>query len=866
MKIACLMGTAGRYSLACESLACFLQQTELSSATLLIYNQHPVPLIFDYPNVRIVNEAQPAKPLRCIKRRMLELADPSAEFIHWCEDDDLYLPWHLEDCLGHIGTNDAWKPASSWIYWGNDKLSLESSKYRFEGSWIFRAHYAIAAPLNTHPTYTDHPVYPQTVEAGKLAITELGGRACYIYRWDSGEQHVSAYGGSLSEEEQLESIVRWRTLSTDVRPDGRMAPADMTERWRQYLAGIKDQVTPAEWELNRRGVLMQPRARVPAIRGTVDRPERSASASKSSRTAYLILAHHQPKHLARLIRALDQNDSYFFIHVDSKVPIQPFKDAVPQRDNIIFVPDRVPVEWGTFSLVQAELHLIGAAIAFGLSFKYYTLLSGSDYPIKHKQEIAARLQASDRQHICIDRELTTEPQEPFAHALKKLPEGRYYENLIPYKGSAWWSLTEDCIRFICDFVRDNPGYVDVHRNIFAPDEFFFHTLVKHSPFAVDIAQDCAEGGRTDHTRHALHFIDWAGLRERGVAMPEGSLKLYDLTLREGDLDDLFASGCLFARKFDERKSDKLLDMIDAHVHWPKSSKNLTRPSNGSAVPELTVGMATYNDYDGVYFTLEALRLYQDLANTELLVIDNYGCDATRDLVRNVKGTYHRVTDVVGTSAPRDLVFRLAAGNAVLCCDCHVMFVPGAIARLKQYYRDHPDTDDLLQGPLLYDDAKSIATHFDPQWRQMMWGTWGTDPRGEDVEGEPFEIPMQGLGVFSCRKSAWLGFNSGFRGFGGEEGYIHEKFRQAGRKCWCLPSLRWMHRFYPPGKVTYTVVLQDRIVNYLLGHLELGLHIEPVLTHFKDHGFEDTRQALLALEKRFPQFQPELRRQLNRLGA
>ncbi len=73
----------------------------------------------------------------------------------------------------------------------------------------------------------------------------------------------------------------------------------------------------------------------------------------------------------------------------------------------------------------------------------------------------------------------------------------------------------------------------------------------------------------------------------------------------------------------------------------------------------------------------------------------------------------------------------------------------------------------------------------------MWGIWGTDPRGLDPEGEPFEIPMQGMGVFSCRQSAWQGFNPLFRGFGGEEGYIHEKFRQAGGRCLCLPWLRWI---------------------------------------------------------------------------
>ena len=57
MQIDCLMGTYGRYSVACEALACFLQQTRLSEATLLIYNQHPIPLRFDHPRVRIVNES-----------------------------------------------------------------------------------------------------------------------------------------------------------------------------------------------------------------------------------------------------------------------------------------------------------------------------------------------------------------------------------------------------------------------------------------------------------------------------------------------------------------------------------------------------------------------------------------------------------------------------------------------------------------------------------------------------------------------------------------------------------------------------------------------------------------------------------------
>ena len=258
----------------------------------------------------------------------------------------------------------------------------------------------------------------------------------------------------------------------------------------------------------------------------------------------------------------------------------------------------------------------------------------------------------------------------------------------------------------------------------------------------------------------------------------------------------------------------------------------TEPSEAEEDIELTIGMATYHDFDGVYFTLQALRLYQDLSHTELLVIDNYGCEHSKNLVEGwLKWRYLRATEVVGTAAPRELVFRAARGQAVLCCDSHVLFAPGAIARLKQYYREHPDCQDLLQGPMLYDDGKLIATHFEPRWREQMWGTWGSDPRGQDPEGEPFEIPMQGLGVFSCRKSAWLGFHPQFRGFGGEEGYIHEKFRQAGRRCLCLPWLRWMHRFSRPSGVVYPLTVEDKLRNYVLGHAELGLDLAPVLEHF-----------------------------------
>ncbi|HJT33857.1 MAG TPA: DUF6171 family protein, partial [Pirellulales bacterium] len=101
--------------------------------------------------------------------------------------------------------------------------------------------------------------------------------------------------------------------------------------------------------------------------------------------------------------------------------------------------------------------------------------------------------------------------------------------------------------------------------------------------------------------------------------------------------------------------------------------------------------------------------------------------------------------------------------------------------------------------------------------------------------EAFEIPGQGLGLFTCRKDAWLGFNEHMRGFGGEEMYIHAKYRQAGRKNLCLPFLRWNHRFGRPRGVPFPLTRWNKARNYVLGHQEMGWPLDPVRNHFVADG-------------------------------
>ena len=90
-----------------------------------------------------------------------------------------------------------------------------------------------------------------------------------------------------------------------------------------------------------------------------------------------------------------------------------------------------------------------------------------------------------------------------------------------------------------------------------------------------------------------------------------------------------------------------------------------------------------------------------------------------------------------------------------------------------------------------------------------------------------------LGLFACRRTAWPGFNPKFRGFGGEEGYIHEKIRQRGGRTLCLPFLRWMHRFGRPLGAPYVNRWEDRMRNYVIGFTELGLDTAEMEAHFAE---------------------------------
>lgn len=261
---------------------------------------------------------------------------------------------------------------------------------------------------------------------------------------------------------------------------------------------------------------------------------------------------------------------------------------------------------------------------------------------------------------------------------------------------------------------------------------------------------------------------------------------------------------------------------------------------------LTVGMAVYDDYDGVYFTIQALRLYHTICkskNVEFIIVDNNPSSengkACRHFSTFIKNCIYVPFTARTSTAVRNEVFRRSNSKYTICLDSHVMVLPDGIDELISYLSNCPDCKDIVQGPLIYDhlSEEHASTHFEPGWSHGMYGKWATD-KSALLSNKPFEIPMQGLGLFACETKNWVGFNKHFKGFGGEEGYIHEKFRIAGGKAICLPKLKWIHRFNRPNGIKYPLILEDRIWNYFVGWLELTQDPNHEMIHGAYHHFKD----------------------------
>ena len=294
---------------------------------------------------------------------------------------------------------------------------------------------------------------------------------------------------------------------------------------------------------------------------------------------FLILCHTDPEHIGRLARRLSRTEDFFvWIHVDSKVEAEPFRQAAVGLPRVCLTGRRQDCRWGRFGTVRAELSLMEAALEEGCD--RLVLLQGLDYPLKSNEEIlaffrqrpdtefirACRIAGSrDSYHAEKCRRYWLLNDSLPARAWNRLNDrhplylrsGVYREQGQAYPccwGSAQWALTAGCARYILDFVREHPGFSRYYSHIFPCDETFFASIVHNSPYSARTAMKGPEPEQRYLVNwRNLHYFEYPKL-----------IRVFT----EDDYDFLRQREELFVRKVTTHQSARLLDLLDRDAGLP----------------------------------------------------------------------------------------------------------------------------------------------------------------------------------------------------------------------------------------------------------------------------------------------------------
>lgn len=273
--------------------------------------------------------------------------------------------------------------------------------------------------------------------------------------------------------------------------------------------------------------------------------------------AYLILCHDKLEQVAMLAGYFASHGNRVFIHVDASCK----EDAsVLDVEGVNVVTTPVRVQWADWSMVEATLLLMNAALNSGESFRYVHLISGRCMPVMSASELdnvlteaskhnvqfieAYRLPAINKWHadggmhrvsVWYPRWMVSKYSKwhryfwPYTNKWRRLRLRRpgYYIFKPFYGGSQWWSLTFDCVRSIVEYSESHRFFVGFFRHAFCSDELFIQCCLARTGFLGLVSND------------NKRFIKWG---TRNAPSP--------ITLSRESLQEVRASGCFFARKFD----------------------------------------------------------------------------------------------------------------------------------------------------------------------------------------------------------------------------------------------------------------------------------------------------------------------------
>ena len=213
-EITCIMKTWGDHvRLSEETVESFLRQS-YPNKKLLIINTHHDPVLFEenYDNIEVIE--YPYDFCHLSEKHLYALNKIETDY--WCvmDDDDIYLPWYLEQMASLHKKSpqmEAWSN-SHYLY----SESNEIKGLRKNGTWVGYMYKKKPVLLeNVMGAGWDQKILKKYY---KRRIAETEGPPSWIYRWATGSHHYSGNGGEEQDNSRYRVRVNNLSLTRAWRP------------------------------------------------------------------------------------------------------------------------------------------------------------------------------------------------------------------------------------------------------------------------------------------------------------------------------------------------------------------------------------------------------------------------------------------------------------------------------------------------------------------------------------------------------------------------------------------------------------------------------------------------------------------------
>lgn len=290
--------------------------------------------------------------------------------------------------------------------------------------------------------------------------------------------------------------------------------------------------------------------------------------------AILLLIHKNLEATIRLI-AYFKGNCDIFVHIDKDFRLSKKEfDRLKTQKGVVEVVQRYKVNWGGFSILQAERLLLQLALKKS-DFNYVHLLSGQDYPIKPLDTFLEFFATADKEylqhthlphpnwdnntmqrlqyfffmdHLPVKQDADVKKLWHLGHSLaqygikRSIPD--HFMHL--YGGSQWFSISREAAKAILAHTQKHPSFYRRMRFVYCPDEIYFTTVLMN----IDYPK------KQEIIGHNLRFIKWPFANAQ-----------HPKEIGPTDLRLLAASNAFFARKMGD-KSNELKDLIDHYFLKP----------------------------------------------------------------------------------------------------------------------------------------------------------------------------------------------------------------------------------------------------------------------------------------------------------